>query len=82
MNEKITATVLDENGNECEQTFLVERKFSVKDKEYLALIPMEDDNLIFLFAFTEQDGKIELVEIEDDAEYDRVAEIYENLMGE
>jgi uncharacterized protein YrzB (UPF0473 family) len=82
MENQITAVVLDDNGNECEQTFSVERKFSVDNKEYLALIPVEDDDMIYLFAFTETDGKVELLEIEDDDEYDRVAEVYENLMGE
>ena len=82
MENQITAVVLDDNGNECEQTFSVERKFAVDNKEYLALIPIEDDDMIYLFAFTETDGKVELLEIEDDDEYDRVAEVYENLMGE
>ena len=80
--KQITATLLDENNNEFEQTFTIERKFTVDNKEYLALIPIEDEENVYLFDFTEADGNITLVEIESDAEYDRVAEIYEEQMGE
>ena len=80
--KQITATLLDENNNEFEQTFTIERKFTVDNKEYLALIPIEDEENVYLFDFTEADGNITLAEIESDAEYDRVAEIYEEQMGE
>ncbi len=80
--EQITATLVDENGNEFEQVFTVERKFTVKEKEYLALIPTDDEENVYLFDFTEIEGETVLVEIESDDEYDRVAEAYEALMGE
>ena len=82
MNKQITAAVLDENGNECQQTFFVEREFTVADKPYLALIPADDDDLVYLFAFTKEGDDVTLLEIEDDEEYDRVADAYEHLMGE
>ncbi len=82
MEQTITATLLDENNNEFEQTFTVERKFEVADKEYLALIPAEDEDNVYLFDFEEIDGTITLKEIESDEEYDRVADAYEALMEE
>ena len=80
--EQITATLLDENGNEMEQVFTIERKFEVKGKEYLALIPADDEENVYLFDFTEIEGEIVLIEIESDEEYDQAAEAYEALMGE
>ncbi len=80
MDSLITATILDENGNECEQTFSVERRFQVSDKEYLALIPVDDDDMIYLFAFAEENGNITLLEIESDEEYETVAAAYEGMM--
>ncbi len=80
--EQITATLFDENDNEFEQTFTVERRFTVDGKEYLALIPVEDEENVYLFDFTDHNGNINLIEIESDDEYDRVAEVYETLMGE
>lgn len=82
MEQQITATVFDENGNQCEQTFWVEREFSVDGKGYLALIPTDDDDLVYLFAYQKTNEDITLIEIEDDDEYDRVADAYEHLMGE
>ncbi len=82
MEQQITATLLDESGNEMEQTFTVERKFVVAEKEYLALIPVGDEENVYLFAFTEADGDVTLLEIESDEEYDRVADAYEKAMEE
>ena len=80
--EQITATLLDENNNPFEQTFTVERKFTVDGKAYLALIPLGDEDNVYLFDFTEEKGNVSLLEIENDDEYDRVADAYEQLMGE
>ena len=80
MMDSITATVYDENGTPSEQTFLIERQFTVANKGYLALIPVDDDDLIYLFAYTQTDGVVTLVEIEDDDEYDRVAKAYEAML--
>ena len=82
MEQQITATLLDENNNEFEQTFTVERKFTVANKDYLALIPLGDEDNVYLFDFEKQDGTITLKEIESDEEYDRVADAYEALMEE
>ena len=80
METMITATILDENGTECQQTFSIERQFSVAGKEYLALIPVEDDDMIYLFSFTKENDAITLVEIENDDEYEQVAAAYEGMM--
>lgn len=80
MMDSITATVYDETGTPSEQTFWIERQFTVENKGYLALIPVDDDDLVYLFAYTQTEGTVTLVEIEDDDEYDRVAEVYEAMM--
>jgi len=80
MDAIITATLFDDNGDAFEQSFEVERRFSVKGKEYLALVPTDNDSDVYLFDFIEHDGKISLLEIEDDDVYEQVADTYEAMM--
>ncbi len=82
MEQTLTVTLFDDNGNPFEQTFTVERKFTVDKKEYLALVPTDNDADVYLFDFKEIDSKITLLEIEDDDLYDRVASVYESMMEE
>ena len=80
MNREITVTLTDDNGETVVQTYTVEREFQVKGHTYLALIPADDDENVYLFDFTEEKGEIQLLEIEDDDLFDEVAVTYEKLL--
>ncbi len=82
MNKEITVTLTDDEGNPTTQCFTVERTFRVKGHDYIALIPKEDDDNVYLFDFTQTEGQISLLEIQSDDEYDDVAAAYEAMLGE
>ncbi len=80
MNKEILATLTDENGEAFTQAYIVEREFKVNSHSYLALIPKEDDDNVYLFDYVEENETIVLLEIEDDDIFDEVALAYEKLM--
>jgi uncharacterized protein YrzB (UPF0473 family) len=58
--------------------------FSVEDKDYIALQPeegeSEDDN-VFLYRYTQdEDGEPQLENIEDDDEFEAVADAFEEML--
>lgn len=74
-----TMTLELEDGSE--QECVVLTIFTVREKQYIALLPMndagevDDDALIYLYIYSEsEDGEIQLDQIEDDAEYEEVSE--------
>ena len=83
MFEAETVTLLDENNNEIE--FELIGGCVVDGQQYFALIPAgsadEDGGFseyIILKSVRDADGEEELVEIEDDAEFDRVAATFDD----
>lgn len=59
--------------------------FPYKEKEYIALLPEdadEEDGEVFLYQFiqTDDDDSIDLVNIEDDNEFDEVAEAFDEFL--
>ncbi len=80
MNKEILATLTDENGESFTQAYILEREFKVKEHSYLALIPKDDDDNVFLFDYQEENGNVTLLEIEDDDLFDDVALAYEKLL--
>ena len=83
-DEEATVTLTLEDGSELECSVLA--IFPVQDKQYIALVPMteEDDSEegdVYLYRFTEfEDGEIELGNIEDDDEYEAVADAFDELL--
>lgn len=70
-----------------EQECVVLTIFSVREKQYIALLPMndagevEDDALIYLYIYSEsKDGEIQLDQIEDDEEYEEVSEYLDTAL--
>lgn len=56
--------------------------FEVEDKEYIALLP-EDDERVLLYEYIEDDqGEVELKVIEEDDEFEIVSEAYNELFPE
>ena len=57
--------------------------FDVDDKEYIALIPDDDTDDVYLYGYKEvSEEEFELIDIEDDAEFDKVAAEFEKLTAE
>jgi len=57
--------------------------FDVADKEYIALIPNDDTDDVYLYGYKEiSEEEFELVDIEDDDEFEKVAAEFERLTAE
>ncbi|MBS4539548.1 DUF1292 domain-containing protein [Clostridium sp. D2Q-11] len=54
--------------------------FEVDDKEYIALLP-ENDERVLLYEYNENEGVIELKTIEEDEEFEIVSEAYYELFN-
>ena len=79
----VTLTLDDGKGLEC----VVLTIFPAGDKEYIALLPIEDeeaeDGEVYLYRYTEdEDGQPNLENIEDDDEYEIVADAFDELLDE
>ena len=82
-NKENIFTLTDEEGNESEFEFLGE--MSIDDITYLALIPLggDEDEYVVLKVEVDENGDELLVTIDDDEEFDRVADAFEDsFMGE
>lgn len=79
-NDEIEVLALtDEDGNEVEFEFIGTVKLD--GQEYYALVPLEDNDegaYVILRAEDAGNGDVNLVTIEDDDEYDRVADLVED----
>ena len=82
--ETITLEFEDAENVECE----ILGVFDVEDKEYMALMPVEqdenaEDTEVFLYVYKEigEDG-FELEDIESEEEFDKVAKIFDEIMTE
>lgn len=78
-------TLTDEEGNE--EEFALLGSAELEDKIYLALIPAKDidkaDAEFVILRQEKEDGEDVLVTIDDDDEYERIAEIFENeILGD
>lgn len=74
-------TLTDEDGNE--EEFMLLGSAEIEDKIYLALIPAdqvdnEDAEFVILRQYKDENGEDLLVTIEDDDEFDRVADLFED----
>ncbi len=57
--------------------------FEVDGKEYIALIPDDDSDDVYLYGYKEvSDEEFELIDIEDDAEFDKVVKEFEKITAE
>ncbi|MBQ5838091.1 MAG: DUF1292 domain-containing protein [Clostridia bacterium] len=76
-------TLTDEEGNESEFELLGE--LNIDDNTYLALIPLDgdEDEYVILKVEVDENGDELLVTIDDDDEFDNVADAFEDtFMGE
>ena len=70
-----------EDGTEVEAEIM--GIFDVDGKEYIALIPDDDSDDVYLYGYKEvDDEEFELIDIEDDDEFDKVVKEFEKLTAE
>lgn len=75
-------TLVDEEGEE--HDFTVIDIIEVEGSEYAILLPVEEENdeAIILKFTHDEDGNELLVDIEDDEEWEKVADAWEEMMAE
>ena len=57
--------------------------FDFEGKEYIALIPDDDTDDVYIYGYKEVgDDEFELVDIEDDAEFEKVVAEFDKIMEE
>ena len=57
--------------------------FEVEGKEYIALLPDDGTDDVYLYGYKEvNDEDFELIDIEDDAEFEKVAKEFEKITAE
>ncbi len=84
-NEEVTVTLTLDNDETLECAVLT--IYSVGDQEYIALLPMDDeqneDGDVFLYRYVEtEDGEPTLENIEDDDEYEAAADAFDEWLDE
>ena len=83
--EEMTVTLTLDDGSELECVVLT--IFPAGDRDYIALLPMEgeeaEEGEVYLYRYTEtEDGDPNLENIEDDDEYEIVADAFDELLDE
>ncbi|GHU49016.1 hypothetical protein FACS1894127_1060 [Clostridia bacterium] len=75
----ITLEFDDGESVECE----IMGVFDYEGKEYIALIPEDDSDDVYIYGYREvNDDEFELVDIEDDSEFEKVVAEFEKLTTE
>lgn len=81
---EMTVTLTLDDGSELECVVLT--IFEAGEREYIALLPMEgvdsEEGEVYLYRYKEVDGQPELENIEDDDEYEIVADAFDELLDE
>ena len=68
-----------EDGTEVEAEIM--GIFDVEGKEYIALIPDDDSDDVYLYGYKEvSDEEFELIDIEDDDEFNEVGQLFEERL--
>ncbi|MEG0291877.1 MAG: DUF1292 domain-containing protein [Anaerovoracaceae bacterium] len=74
----ITLEFDDEKELECE----ILGVFEVEGKEYIALIPDDKSDDVYIYGYKEvEDDEFEIVDIEDDAEFEAAVKEFEDIMA-
>lgn len=83
--EEMTVTLTLDDGSELECVVLT--IFTAGERDYIALLPMNgpeaEEGEVYLYRYSEkEDGQPNLENIEDDDEYEIVAEAFDELLDE
>ncbi len=82
-NEDTIILSLEDGDVECG----IVASFPLNGKDYVALLPLSpleglEEDEILLYAYTREDDNFQLIEIEDDDEFDAVADFFDELLDE
>lgn len=82
-NEDTIILSLEDGDVECG----IVASFPLNGKDYVALLPLSpleglEADEILLYAYTREDDNFQLIEIEDDDEFDAVADFFDELLDE
>ena len=81
MAEADIITVEYDDGTELECEMM--GVFEADGKEYIALIPQDDSDDVYIYGYKEvSEDEFELIDIEDDAEFERAVAVFDQLMLE
>ncbi|MEY8338307.1 DUF1292 domain-containing protein [Lachnospiraceae bacterium 62-35] len=82
--EEMTVTLSLDDGSDLECVVLT--IFEAGGKDYIALLPTEgidaEEGEVYLYRYMEKDGQPDLENIEDDEEYEIVADAFDELLDE
>ena len=79
-DEDFITLEFEENGKVTEVECEIMGIFDVEDQEYIALLPDDGTDDVYLYGYKEiSDEEFELVDIVDDAEFDKVAAAFNEL---
>lgn len=57
--------------------------FEAEGKEYIALLPQDDSDDVYIYGYKEiGEDEFELIDIEDDAEFEKAVAVFDELMLE
>jgi uncharacterized protein YrzB (UPF0473 family) len=77
--DQVTLTLEDGSEMVCD----VIAYFPCGDKNYVALLPVDDpDSDFFLYGYKEVGDEVELIDIEDDDEFEAVSDAFDELLDE
>ena len=79
----VTLTMEDDSEVECAVIAI----YPVEDKEYIALLPLDEDGdnkdgEVYLYRYSENDGEPTLDNIEDDDEYEAAADAFDEILDD
>lgn len=81
IEEKDIITLEFDNGDEVECEIM--GVFDFNGKEYIALIPDDGTDDVYIYAYKEVgEDEFELIDIEDDAEFEAVVAEFDSIMDE
>lgn len=79
LTDRIEISFTDGSSTACE----VQGIFELDGEEYIALLPEEDEENVYLYGYKEyDDGTYELLDIDDDELFDRVGARYDEVAAE
>lgn len=76
---EIITLEFDDGELECE----IMGVFEAEGKEYIALIPLDDSDDVYIYGYKPVgDDEFEIVDIEDEAEFEKAVAEFDAIMGE
>ena len=82
INEAVEEIITIEFDDGEEMEFEIMGVFEFNNKEYIALIPLDDSDDVYLYEYVEQeDDEFDLLDIEEDV-LDSVIEEFDRIMGQ